>query len=204
MQLPLVRPSPNDYYLKATIFYQMERYEDALEPLRHAIDAAEEPTEGQYQLLYVLQYQTNDQEGMIQSLETLNERWPKEQWQKALEGAEAQQAAADAPLPAAGFGLAGSQQAGSSEYLPIVKVAPVYPPPAAARGIEGQVDVSYTVDPTGTTRDIEIVESSDPVFNNASIESVEKYKYKPRIVDGLPVSVEGVTTRIIFSLEQDR
>ena len=31
--------------------------------------------------------------------------------------------------------------------------------------------------------------------------AVRKYKYKPRVIDGTPVEVAGVTTKIIFELE---
>ena len=34
----------------------------------------------------------------------------------------------------------------------------------------------------------------------AAIESAEKYKYRPRIIDGEPVEVSGVTTLIYFNL----
>lgn len=87
------------------------------------------------------------------------------------------------------------------EYLPIVKVAPIYPPRAAARGLEGYVIVQYTVTTTGDTKDIVVIESSSSLFDRAAVESAQKYKYKPRVIDGTPVEVAGVTTRIEFVLE---
>ena len=94
-----------------------------------------------------------------------------------------------------GFGVS------DGEYLPIVKVAPIYPPRAAQRGLEGYVVVQYTVTTTGETRDVVVIESSSNLFDRAAIESAQKYKYKPRIIDGTPVEVAGVTTRIEFVLE---
>jgi protein TonB len=90
---------------------------------------------------------------------------------------------------------------GNGEYLPIVKVAPIYPQRAAARGLEGFVVVEYTVTTTGGTKDVVAVESSSDLFNRAAIESAQKYKYRPRIIDGTPVEVAGVRTRIEFVLE---
>lgn len=87
------------------------------------------------------------------------------------------------------------------EYLPIVKVQPIYPQRAAQRGLEGHVIVQYTVTTTGETRDVEVIESTSTLFNRAAIESAQKYKYRPRVIDGTPVEVPGVTTRIIFELE---
>jgi bla regulator protein blaR1 len=91
----------------------------------------------------------------------------------------------------------------NSEYLPIVKVAPVYPPRAVARGLEGYVVVRYTVNETGSTENVEVVESSSTLFEQAAIESALKYKYRPRLENGTPVRVEGVTTRIEYVLEHD-
>jgi protein TonB len=87
------------------------------------------------------------------------------------------------------------------EYLPIVKVAPVYPQRAAARGLEGEVVVQYTVTTDGSTKDVVVIETTSVLFDRAAIESAQKYKYKPRIIDGTPVEVTGVSTRIVFKLE---
>lgn len=87
------------------------------------------------------------------------------------------------------------------EYLPIVKVAPIYPPRAQQRGIEGYVIVQYTVTTTGETRDVQVIESSSTLFERAAVESAMKYRYQPRIIDGSPVEVAGVTTRIVFEFE---
>jgi len=87
------------------------------------------------------------------------------------------------------------------EYLPIVKVQPIYPPRAAARGVEGYVIVGYTVTTTGETRDVVVIESTSSLFDRAAVESAQKYRYKPRVIDGTAVEVAGVTTMIIFELE---
>lgn len=90
------------------------------------------------------------------------------------------------------------------EYLPIVKVRPVYPSRAAARGIEGYVVLEFTVSRTGAVRDSKVVEASPPgIFDRAAKEAVLKFRYKPRIVNGTPVAVTGVLNRITFSLRDD-
>lgn len=88
------------------------------------------------------------------------------------------------------------------EYLPIVKVAPVYPARAAQRGIEGDVLIEYTVTTSGSVRDPFVVSSDSSLLNSAALKSASKYKYKPRVVDGVPVEVPGVRTIIKFRLEK--
>lgn len=93
-----------------------------------------------------------------------------------------------------GFGVS------DGEYLPIVKVAPVYPARAAARGLEGYVIVEFTVTQTGSTKDIFVYESSSSLFERAAVDAAAKFKYKPRVIDGEPVEVPGVRNRITFVL----
>ncbi len=96
------------------------------------------------------------------------------------------------------FGLAVSD----GDYLPIVKVAPVYPRRALQRGIEGHVIVEFTVTRQGTVRDPFVVESTSSLLEKAALEAVLKFKYKPKVVDGEPVEVAGVQNKITFRLEE--
>lgn len=86
MDLTSTTPTANDHYLKATIYYQMENYDEMIPSVEEAIEMADAPAENFYQLLYVGQYQTGDIDGAVETLELLNQQWPKEAWAKALEG----------------------------------------------------------------------------------------------------------------------
>lgn len=98
-----------------------------------------------------------------------------------------------------GFGLSASD----GEYLPIVKVAPVYPRKAASRGIEGYVVLSFTVNETGAVVDPVVIESVPPgVFDRSAIRAALKFKYKPRVEDGTAVAVPNVEHLITFQLEK--
>ena len=92
---------------------------------------------------------------------------------------------------------------GDGEYLPIVKVAPIYPRRAQSRGITGYCIVEYTVTTSGAIRDPKAVDC-DPagVFENASVKASLKFKYKPRVVDGVPIEVGGVQNKFTYELEQ--
>lgn len=99
------------------------------------------------------------------------------------------------------IGGPGSMNIAEGDYLPIVRVAPVYPARALSRGLEGFVDLSFTVTAAGTVIDPIILQSTSSLFERAATRAVLKFKYKPRVVDGIPVSVSGVKTRISFQLE---
>jgi len=95
-----------------------------------------------------------------------------------------------------GFGVS------DGEYLPIVKVAPIYPARAASRGLEGYVILEFTVTRAGTVRDVFVVESTSSIFERAATTAAYKFKYKPRVIDGEPVEVPGVRNKITFILEK--
>ena len=92
---------------------------------------------------------------------------------------------------------------GDGEYLPIVKVAPIYPRRAQTRGISGYCIVEYTVTKTGSIRDPQPVDCQPSgVFESASVKASLKFKYKPRVVDGEPIEVAGVQNKFTYELEQ--
>lgn len=91
---------------------------------------------------------------------------------------------------------------GDGEYLPIVKVAPIYPRRAQTRGISGYCIVEYTVTTSGAIRDPVAVDCQpEGVFEKASVKAALKFKYKPRVVDGEAIEVAGVQNKFTYTLE---
>jgi protein TonB len=93
---------------------------------------------------------------------------------------------------------------GEGDYLPIVKVAPIYPQRALTRGIEGFCVVEYTVTRQGTTRDPFVVEDqcTSSLFHRASLQAALKFKYKPRILDGEATEVRGVQNKFTYEITE--
>ena len=93
---------------------------------------------------------------------------------------------------------------GEGDYLPIVKVAPIYPQRALSRGLEGYCIVSYTVTRNGTIRDPFVVEGqcTSSLFYGPSVQASLKFKYKPRVIDGQAVEVPGVQNKFTYEIEE--
>lgn len=87
------------------------------------------------------------------------------------------------------------------EFFKLLAPPPAYPPAAANRGLEGQAIIEFTIDENGNTKDAFVVSSSNPVFEQTSIDSVLQQKYKPRVVAGRAVTVKGVRNIIRYQLE---
>jgi len=87
--------------------------------------------------------------------------------------------------------------------LPLVRVAPAYPPRAAASGTEGWVQVQFSITPTGSIRDASVV-ASEPgtVFDDAALKAIARWRYNPRVDGGVAVERVGMQTVIRFQLEQ--
>ncbi|MEM9257467.1 MAG: TonB family protein [Pseudomonadota bacterium] len=97
----------------------------------------------------------------------------------------------------------GGNLTNDGEYLPIVKVAPIYPRRAQTRGITGYCIVEYTVTTSGAIRDPVAVDCQPAgVFERASVKASTKFKYKPRVVDGQAIEVPGVQNKFTYELEQ--
>lgn len=92
--------------------------------------------------------------------------------------------------------------ASDGEYLPIVKVAPVYPRRAQTRGIEGWVLLKFTVTETGSVINPQVVDAEPAgIFDKAAMRAVERFKYKPRVINGQAQQVHNVEHLITFKLD---
>jgi protein TonB len=103
------------------------------------------------------------------------------------------------------------------EYLPILKVQPVYPRYALQRGLFGWVMVEFTVDDLGRVIDpvvvdhcveefkfkvYECVDQPGHIFDRPALAAASKFKYKPKVVDGVPIETTGVRHLISFKLNE--
>lgn len=89
------------------------------------------------------------------------------------------------------------------QAMPFIKVQPNYPTSASSRGIEGYVDVMFDVAPTGATENIRIINAvPSSIFNSSVVQAIKRWKYKPRMVNEVPVKSFDVRERITFELEK--
>ncbi len=77
-------------------------------------------------------------------------------------------------------------------------VAPAYPARALERNIEGWVDIEFTVDTDGTTRDVSVTDAShDAYFRREATDAVSKWTFEPRQFMGRTIE-QSSFTRIRF------
>ncbi len=84
----------------------------------------------------------------------------------------------------------------------IIKREPAkYPDIAVKMGIEGRVTVEVTVDPQGKPTQAKVVKTTSDIFNEAAIEAVMKYQFKPAMMSTGPVTAK-VYVPISFTLRK--
>jgi TonB family protein len=75
-----------------------------------------------------------------------------------------------------------------------------YPEEARINKIEGKVTLQACVEKNGTTSRVQIVKSSDTIFNQEAIRVMKIARFKPGMLDSIPLKL-WITRTINFSLK---
>ena len=88
--------------------------------------------------------------------------------------------------------------AGVAASLLLQKTEAVYPPIAKAARVSGTVVLQATISKTGSVEDLQVI-SGPAMLQNAALEAVKNWQYKPYLLNNQPVEVE-TTVNVIFML----
>ena len=103
-----------------------------------------------------------------------------------------------APAPSAAP-AASAPPATESGLAPIIKVVPQYPAAARVQGVEGRVELTFTVNSSGAVESPTVTSSSPPgVFDQAALTAVSRWRYPASAEDAQPRSVSEV---LVFALD---
>ena len=91
----------------------------------------------------------------------------------------------------------------SRDVIPVVRVPTDYPVREQTRGIEGWVQIQFSVTATGMVRD-PVVVAAEPrgVFDEAALKAIARWRYNPRVDGGVAVERVGLQTVIRFELQK--
>jgi protein TonB len=82
--------------------------------------------------------------------------------------------------------------------LLVRKTMPIYPSLARAIRLEGTVVLAATISKTGTIENLRVI-SGPAILQQAALDAVKSWLYRPYLLDGQPVEVE-TTVNVIFTL----
>jgi TonB family protein len=80
----------------------------------------------------------------------------------------------------------------------ISREPPVYPPAAITARISGTVALLGVISKEGTIEDLKVI-NGPSIFQQAAIDAVHKWRYRPYLLNGKPVAVQ-TTIYVVFSL----
>ena len=114
-----------------------------------------------------------------------------------MPGVQMSSASTGLSAPGAGMGRDG-------DATPIVRIEPKYPIQAARDGKEGYVILSFSINKIGGVEDVKVIEAKPKrVFDKEARRALRKWKYKPKIVDGVPLVQKGLTVQLDFKMGGD-
>jgi protein TonB len=98
-----------------------------------------------------------------------------------------------------GIGMAGGAD---RDAVPLVRINPEYPMRARQRGIEGWVTIEFTISKAGTVQNPHILASHPrKIFDKSALQAIRKWKYNPKIKNGVPVERFGQKVTLEFAME---
>lgn len=113
-----------------------------------------------------------------------------------------------APTPTANLNLKagpnlGAAPVGDAAATPLVRVNPTPPRRAQMEGVNGSVLVRFDIGPTGKVMNVQVIEEDPPGygFGNAVVRAVQRWKYRPKVIDGEGVIQRGMQTRLQFKIK---
>ena len=88
--------------------------------------------------------------------------------------------------------------AGVAEGMLIRRVPPIYPPIAKSAGVSGTVVLDATITKTGTIANLRVI-SGPKMLQEAAVQAVKGWRYRPYMLNNEPVSVD-TTIKVVFDL----
>ena len=78
------------------------------------------------------------------------------------------------------------------------KTTPTYPPIAKAARVQGTVVLQATISKAGTIEDLRVI-SGPAMLQQAAMDAVREWRYRPYLLNNEPVEVD-TTVNVIFTL----
>jgi protein TonB len=83
---------------------------------------------------------------------------------------------------------------GVTQGMLIHRVRPAYPQMAKIARVQGPVVLAAIVGKEGTIQNLHVLSTASPLLNQAAIEAVKQWRYKPYILNDTPVEVDTQIT----------
>ena len=83
---------------------------------------------------------------------------------------------------------------GVTQGMKVHDVTPQYPQMAKIARVQGPVVLAAVIGKDGTIQNLRVVSTASPLLNQAALDAVKQWKYRPYILNGEPVEVDTTIT----------
>ena len=83
---------------------------------------------------------------------------------------------------------------GVTQGMVLRKTQPAYPQMAKIARVQGAVVLAAIIGKDGTIQNLHVVSTASPLLNQAAIDAVKQWRYRPYILNGEPVEVDTTVT----------
>jgi periplasmic protein TonB len=83
---------------------------------------------------------------------------------------------------------------GVTQGMVLRRVQPSYPQMAKIARVQGAVVLAAIIGKDGTIQNLHVVSTASPLLNQAAIDAVKQWRYRPYILNGEPVEVDTTVT----------
>src|SRR6201993_5485582 len=83
---------------------------------------------------------------------------------------------------------------GVTQGMVLRRVQPTYPQMAKIARVQGAVVLAAIIGKDGTIQNLHVVSTASPLLNQAAIDAVKQWRYRPYILNGEPVEVDTTVT----------
>jgi periplasmic protein TonB len=83
---------------------------------------------------------------------------------------------------------------GVTQGMKVHDVTPQYPQMAKIARVQGPVVLAAVIGKDGTIQNLRVVSTASPLLNQAAVEAVKQWRYRPYILNGEPVEVDTTIT----------
>lgn len=89
----------------------------------------------------------------------------------------------------------------SRQMVPLVRATAPYPTRALQRGVQGFVELSFTVNEQGRVEDpVVLYAEPEGYFERSALNSIRKWQYSPAMDNGVAIPVHDIRQRIVFEI----
>lgn len=94
----------------------------------------------------------------------------------------------------------GGLKAGDIDAQPLVRIPPIFPPTINE---SGHCRVRFDVTERGVPVNVKTTYCTNPLLKKVTVNSIKKWKYAPKMVDGQAVARKGVASKVSFRLTDE-